>query len=446
MIHLDLSGCNAFVNRETYDKYVQKALLSKKILEDGTGAGSDFLGWNHLPSSIREEELNAYDAILDEWLEKEIELVVVVGIGGSYLGARAAIDTLSHGFADLFPERGYRGPKVVFGGQNISETYISELMDLVKVSNVACVVISKSGTTTEPAITFRVIRRYMEETYGREEAASRIVAVTDRKRGALRQMAIQEGWRTFAIDDNIGGRYSVLSPVGLFPIALAGLDVRAMVEGAREAEKMLMEDSADNLAVQYAAMRNVLYDSGKKLEIFGCFNPKFRYIGEWFKQLFAESEGKDGKGVFPAAMVLTTELHSIGQFIQDGERTMWETIITSTSGQRVTGIPYDEQNLDGLNYLAGRRLGYCNNMARLGAKLSHIDGGVPNVALEVDALDEYHLGQIFYFFEKSCAISGYTMGVNPFDQPGVEGYKNNMFALLGKPGYEERGEELKKRL
>ncbi len=432
MVKIDLSGCDSFVAKERFEEYVKKALAAQQVLEDETGAGNDFLGWQHLPSAIGKEQLDDCLGVVDRWIEKEVDLVVVIGIGGSYLGAKAAIEALSHSFSSLL---GLQGPKVVFAGENLSEDYTAELLDLLQTRNAACVVISKSGTTTEPAVAFRLVKQHLEDTYGKEEACSRIVAITDKARGALKSLANQEGYKTFVIEDNIGGRFSVLTPVGLVPIALAGFDIEAMVRGAKDAEKALADRSADNPAVRYAAMRNLLYAQGKKVELFASFHPKMQYLGEWLKQLFGESEGKDGKGIFPASVIFTTDLHSMGQYIQDGERMLFETVITVENAQREVSIPRDEQDLDGLNYLAGKRVEHCNRMAQLGTRMAHIDGGVPNIDIRIEQLDEYHLGQLFYFFEKVCGISAYVLGVNPFNQPGVEAYKKNMFKLLEKPGY-----------
>ena len=432
MVKIDLSGCDSFVAKERFEEYVKKALAAQQVLEDETGAGNDFLGWQHLPSAIGKEQLDDCLGVVDRWIEKEVDLVVVIGIGGSYLGAKAAIEALSHSFSSLL---GLQGPKVVFAGENLSEDYTAELLDLLQTRNAACVVISKSGTTTEPAVAFRLVKQHLEDTYGKEEACSRIVAITDKVRGALKSLANQEGYKTFIIEDNIGGRFSVLTPVGLVPIALAGFDIEAMVRGAKDAEKALADRSADNPAVRYAAMRNLLYAQGKKVELFASFHPKMQYLGEWLKQLFCESEGKYGKGIFPASVIFTTDLHSMGQYIQDGERMLFETVITVENAQREVSIPRDEQDLDGLNYLAGKRVEHCNRMAQLGTRMAHIDGGVPNIDIRIEQLDEYHLGQLFYFFEKVCGISAYVLGVNPFNQPGVEAYKKNMFKLLEKPGY-----------
>ena len=432
MVKVDLTGCDSFVGKEQFQAYVEKALAAQVVLEEESGAGNDFLGWQHLPSAIGKDEIADCLGVVDRWLAKDIDLVVVIGIGGSYLGAKAAIEALSHTFAN---QLGTHGLKVVFAGENLSEDYTAELLDLVKVRNAACVVISKSGTTTEPAVAFRLVKNHLEEAYGKAEARERIVAITDKARGALKSLSNQEGYKTFVIEDNIGGRFSVLTPVGLVPIALAGFDVAAMVKGAKDAEKALGARKADNPAVQHAAMRNLLYDGGRKIELFASFNPKLQYLGEWLKQLFGESEGKDGKGIFPASVIFTTDLHSMGQYIQDGERMLFETVITVENAGREVTIPSDPQDLDGLNYLAGKHVEHCNRMAQLGTKMAHIDGGVPNLDIRVDKLDEYHLGQLFYFFEKVCGISAYVLGVNPFNQPGVEAYKKNMFKLLEKPGY-----------
>ena len=432
MVKIDLTGCDAFIKPEVFDRYVNKALEAQAVLENQTGAGNDFLGWQHLPSETGKAEIDDCLSVVDAWLEREVDLVVVIGIGGSYLGAKAAIEALSHSFS---AHLGSQGPKVVFAGENLSEDYTAELLDLVRLHNTACVVISKSGTTTDPAVAFRLLKSHLEETYGKEEACARIVAITDKARGALKSLSNQEGYKTFVIEDNVGGRFSVLTPVGLVPIALAGFDIEAMLKGAKDAEEALSQRSADNPAVRYAAMRNLLYDNGKKIELFASFNPKLQYLGEWFKQLFGESEGKDGKGIFPASVIFTTDLHSMGQYIQQGERILFETVVTVENAGREVTIPSDPQDLDGLNYLAGKHVEHCNRMAQLGTKMAHIDGGVPNLEIRIDRLDEYNLGQLFYFFEKVCGISAYQLGVNPFNQPGVEAYKKNMFKLLEKPGY-----------
>jgi len=442
MVKVNVGGCSSFVKDAEYQKYVVKALAAYDTLLDGSGAGNDFLGWKTLPTDIPESLVADCEAIRDEWNAKGVDLVVVIGIGGSYLGARCAIEALSHGFV-----RREGVPQIVFAGNNLSEDYLAELMDLVKLRNAACVVISKSGTTTEPAVAFRIVKEYIERTYGKAEAAGRIVAITDARKGALKTLATQEGYRTFVVPDDVGGRYSVLTPVGILPIVLAGFDIRAMLRGAAAEREALLVKSADNPAVQYAAMRNLLYsDLGKKVEILVTFNPKLQYLGEWWKQLYGESEGKEGKGIYPASVVCTTDLHSMGQFIQEGDRVMFETTVTVENASREVVIGSDAQNLDQLNYLAGQRVEHCNKMAQLGTKLAHIDGGVPQMEVSVERLDEESLGALFYFFEFACGISAYVLGINPFNQPGVEAYKKNMFALLRKPGYEAQTEEILKRI
>ncbi len=446
MLKVNMGGCSSFVKDAEVKEYTAKALEALKVLEDESGAGNDFLGWKHLPTQTPESLITDCEAIRDDWKGKGVDLVVVIGIGGSYLGAKCALEALSHNFSKQLSTK-KDAPEIVFAGNNLSEEYISELMDLVQERNVACVVISKSGTTTEPAVAFRIIKQYIETKYGKAEAANRIVAVTDAKRGALKSLSTQEGYRTFVIEDNVGGRFSVLTPVGILPIVLGGFDIRAMLKGAAEMEAACAVASEENPALQYAAMRNLLYaEYGKKIEILVSFNPKFQYLGEWWKQLYGESEGKDGKGIFPASVLFTTDLHSMGQYIQDGERMLMETVVTVEKASRSVIIESDEQNLDGLNFLAGKHVEECNAMAELGTKLAHIDGGVPQLGVTVEKIDEYNLGQLFYFFEKACGISAYILGVNPFNQPGVEAYKKNMFALLNKPGYEAQGEELRKRL
>ena len=447
MVKVNLGGCASFVSEADYKANVEKALSALEILENETGKGNDFLGWKHLPSETLASTLVAdCEAIRDAWKAKNIDLVVVIGIGGSYLGAKCALEALSHQFSKQLKNKG-EAPEIVFAGQNLSEEYMCELMDLVQERNAACVVISKSGTTTEPAVAFRLIKKYLEDTYGKAEASERIVAVTDKARGALKGLATQEGYKTFVIEDNVGGRFSVLTPVGILPIVLAGFDMNAMLKGALEMEELCAKPCAEcNPAIQYAAMRNALYAQGKKIEILVAYNPKLTFLGEWWKQLYGESEGKDGLGIFPASVNFTTDLHSMGQYIQDGERTLMETVVSVEKSNRSMLIENDPQNLDGLNFLSGKHVEECNAMAELGTKLAHIDGGVPQLSLSIECINEYNLGSLFYFFEKACGISGYMLGVNPFDQPGVEAYKKNMFALLGKPGYEEQAEALRARL
>ena len=442
MVKIDLGGCSSFVKDAEYQNYVNKALAAFDTLQNEDGAGNDFLGWKTLPVDSPETLVAEFEAIRDDWKTKGVNLVIVIGIGGSYLGARCAIEALSHQF--IRPEG---VPQVVFAGNNLSEEYLAELMDLAKVSNTAVVVISKSGTTTEPAVAFRIFKEYVEQKYGKAEASGRIVAITDAVKGALKTLATQEGYRTFVVPDNVGGRYSVLTPVGLLPIVLAGFDVRAMLKGAAEEREALLVKSADNAAVKYAAMRNLLHSGlGKAIEIFVVYNPKFTYLAEWWKQLYGESEGKEGKGIYPASVTNTADLHSMGQFIQEGSRVMFETVINIENSNRSVVIGSDAQNLDQLNYLAGQHVNHCNAMAQLGTKLAHIDGGVPQMEVSIDRIDEASLGAIFYFFEFACGISAYVLGINPFNQPGVEAYKKNMFALLRKPGYEAQTEEILKRI
>ncbi len=446
MVKVNLGGCSTFVKDADYKSYVEKALSALEVLENGTGAGNDFLGWKHLPSeTLKSTLVSDCEAIRDLWKSKGVDLVVVIGIGGSYLGSKCAVEALSHQFARQLKTKA-EAPEIVFAGHNLSEEYMCELMDLVQERNAACVVISKSGTTTEPAVAFRLMKKYLEDTYGKAEAAERIVAVTDKARGALKGLATQEGYSTFVIEDNVGGRFSVLTPVGILPIVLAGFDMKAMLEGALAMEEACAKKCECNPAVQYAAMRNLLYGQGKKIEILVTYNPKFAFLGEWWKQLYGESEGKDGLGIFPASVNFTTDLHSMGQFIQDGESTLMGTVVSVEKSNRSMLIENDPQNLDGLNFLTGKHVEECNAMAELGTKLAHIDGGVPQISLSIERINEYNLGALFYFFEKACGISGYMLGVNPFDQPGVEAYKKNMFALLGKPGYEEQAAALQARL
>ena len=444
MINIDLKGCSSFVKEEEYNAYVAKAMDAFDVLESEKGAGNDFLGWKHLPSQTPESLIVECEAVRDSWKAKNVDLVVVIGIGGSYLGARCAVEALSHSFASQLKDK--KGvPEVVFAGNSLSEEYLAEMMDLMAERNVACVVISKSGTTTEPAVAFRIVKQYIEENY--KDASERIVAITDAKKGALKTLATQEGYTTFVVPDNVGGRFSVLTPVGLLPIVLAGIDVRAMLAGAKEMEESLARKEESNPAIQYAAIRNLLYSEyGKSTEVLVSYNPKFMYLGEWWKQLYGESEGKDGKGIFPASVNFTTDLHSMGQFIQDGARIMFETVLNIENSNRSVVIGSDSQNLDQLNYLAGQHVEHCNAMAQLGTKLAHIDGGVPQVVISVERINAFNLGSLFYFFEFACGVSAYVLGINPFNQPGVEAYKKNMFALLEKPGYEEQGKELRARL
>ena len=413
------------------------AIAAKQTLESGNGAGNDFLGWLHLPSSIDEQQLQDIERCAAV-MREECEYVITIGIGGSYLGAKAVLEALSDHFAAY---KSAKGPKVLFAGNNIGEDYLYDLMDLVRGHKFGIIVISKSGTTTEPAIAFRLFKEMLEQQEGKGFAQRNIVAVTDARRGALRNLATQEGYTTFVIPDNVGGRFSVLTPVGLLPIAVAGFDIRALVAGAVE-----MEQNGDEQVMNYAIARNALYQNGKKIEILVNFTPRLHFLAEWWKQLYGESEGKQHKGIFPASVDFTTDLHSMGQWIQDGERTIFETVLSVGDQQHEVIIPNDETDLDGLNYIAGKNVDYVNKMAELGTRLAHIDGGVPNLLITIPAVNERYMGQLIYFFEKACGVSGYMLGVNPFDQPGVEAYKKNMFALLEKPGHEEATAAIKAKL
>lgn len=442
-IHLDLKGALNFYSEKEYAGAITGALSSFDTLISGSGPGAQFRGWMDLPSKTERETIDDILSVARKW-KRVAEVVVVIGIGGSYLGAKAALEALSHSFK-LYFDKG-EWPEIIFAGQNLSGEYLAELMDLLEKRESAAIVISKSGTTTEPALAFRVIREHFEKKYGKFETAQRIVAVTDSNKGALKLLAEREGYKTFVIPDDVGGRYSVLTPVGLLPLAVAGVDIDSMIKGAAEMEKVCKLREPSNPAVRYAAARNLLYESGKKTEILVNYNPKLTYFSEWWKQLFGESEGKEGVGIFPASVNFTTDLHSMGQYIQDGERTIFETVISiKTPGRDVT-IGTDDEDMDGLNFIAGRSLEYCNTIAGQATRLAHIDGGVPNIFISVEKLNEFYLGQLFYFFEFACGVSAYMLDINPFDQPGVEDYKKNMFALLGKPGYEELSENLKKRL
>ena len=414
-------------------------------LHNGNGKGSDFLGWLHLPTSITEEELADIENTANVLREK-CEVVIAVGIGGSYLGTKAVIDALNNSFDFLLKDR--KDPIMLYAGHNIGEDYLYELCEVLKGRQFGIINISKSGTTTEPALAFRILKKQLEDAVGKEEAKTRIVAITDKAKGALRTLATKEGYKTFIIPDNVGGRFSVLTPVGLLPIAVAGISIRELVAGAVSMEKKtgIEVPFDENLSAIYASVRNELYKSGKSIEILANFHPKLHYIGEWWKQLYGESEGKENKGIFPAAVDLTTDLHSMGQWIQEGERTIFETVISVESPDRKVEVPTDEADLDGLNFLAGKRVDEVNKMAELGTQLAHVDGGVPNIKITLPAVNAYYIGQLFYFFEKACGISGYMLGVNPFDQPGVEAYKKNMFALLNKPGYEKESEAIKAKL
>lgn len=444
-IKLSIDKAYGFITKEAVAGYKTQVAEANAALHNGTGKGSDFLGWLNLPSSIDEAHLADVENTA-KILRENCEVVVVIGIGGSYLGAKAVIDSLSNSFDWLLTDR--KSPVVVYAGQNIGEDYLFELQEFLKTKKFGIISISKSGTTTEPALAFRLLKTQLEEQQGKEAAKKLIVAVTDKARGALRTLATQEGYKTYVIEDNIGGRYSVLSPVGLLPIAVAGFDIRQLVAGAVYMEKLTGTETSfeENPAAVYAATRNELYKSGKKIEILVNFHPKLHYVSEWWKQLYGESEGKDNLGIFPASVDFTTDLHSMGQWIQEGERTIFETVISVQESNYTKIFPHDDANLDGLNFLAGKRVDEVNKMAELGTQIAHIDGGVPNLKIELPKLNEYYLGELLYFFEKACGISGYVLGVNPFDQPGVEAYKKNMFALLDKPGFEAESKAIKARI
>jgi glucose-6-phosphate isomerase len=444
-IKLSIDKAFGFISKEAVSGYKTKVKEANAALHNGTGKGSDFLGWLNLPTSIDEAHLADVENTA-KILRANCEVVVVIGIGGSYLGAKAVIDALSNSFDWLQTER--TSPVIVYAGQNIGEDYLYELQELLKTKKFGIISISKSGTTTEPALAFRLLKTQLEEQQGKEAAQKLIVAVTDKARGALRTLATQEGYKTYVIEDNIGGRYSVLSPVGLLPIAVAGFDIRQLVSGAVYMEKLTGTETAfeENPSAIYAATRNELYKSGKKIEILVNFHPKLHYVSEWWKQLYGESEGKDNLGIFPASVDFTTDLHSMGQWIQEGERSIFETVISIKESNYTKIFPNDDANLDGLNFLAGKRVDEVNKMAELGTQIAHIDGGVPNLKIELPKLNEYYLGELLYFFEKACGISGYVLGVNPFDQPGVEAYKKNMFALLDKPGFEAESKAIKARI
>lgn len=445
MIKIDISKIQNFIPRngiEALEQELKDALLA---LENGSGAGNDFIGWLNLASNTG---ASLIDSIEDtaRILRENCEVVIVAGIGGSYLGSRAVIEALSNSFSML--ETDNRNPLILFAGHNISEDYLFELMEFLKGKKFGIINISKSGTTTETALAFRLLKKQCEDQLGRDEARKVIVAITDAERGAARVCADREGYRSYIIPDNVGGRFSVLTPVGLLPIAVAGFDIRQLLKGAADMEGMTTSGIplADNPAVQYAAARNALYRFGKKIEILVNFQPKLHFLSEWWKQLYGESEGKDHKGIFPASVDFSTDLHSMGQWIQEGERTIFETVISVDKVKHQVLVPADDENLDGLNFLAGKHVDEVNKMAELGTQLAHVDGGVPNIRITVPELSEYWIGQLIYMFEKACGISGYVLGVNPFNQPGVEAYKKNMFALLNKPGYEEESKRILSRI
>lgn len=445
-ISLNITKAASFLAEGAVKAYEPKVKAAQEALENGTCEGNDFLGWLHLPSSITPEFLDEIQAVANTLREK-CEVVVVAGIGGSYLGARAVIEGLGNSFAWLVNDK--KNPTILFAGNNIGEDYLFELTSFLKDKKFGVINISKSGTTTETALAFRLLKKQCEDQRGKEEAKDVIVAVTDAKKGAARTCADKEGYKSFIIPDNVGGRFSVLTPVGLLPIAVAGFDVKQLVAGAADMEKACGKDVAfeENPAAIYAATRQALYtQAGKKIEIVCNFQPKLHYFAEWWKQLYGESEGKDQMGIFPAACDFTTDLHSMGQWIQQGERSIFETVISVETPNEKLLFPHDDENLDGLNFLEGKRVDEVNKMAELGTRLAHVDGGVPNILVNVPELNAYYLGQLIYFFEKACGISGLLEEVNPFNQPGVEAYKKNMFALLNKPGYEAESKAIQERL
>jgi len=445
MLKLNIEKTFGFISKESVSAYEAEVKAAQEALEKGTRPGNDFLGWLHLPSSITAEHLADLNATA-QVLRENCEVVVVAGIGGSYLGARAVIEALSNSFTWLQEKKD--APVILYAGHNIGEDYLYELTTYLKDKKFGVINISRSGTTTETALAFRLLKKQCEDQRGKEMAKKVIVAITDACKGAARTTADKEGYKSFIIPDNVGGRFSVLTPVGLLPIAVAGFDINKLVAGAVEMEKACGIDVpfCENPAAIYAATRNELYRQGKKIEILVNYNPKLHYVSEWWKQLYGESEGKEGKGIFPASVDFSTDLHSMGQWIQEGERTIFETVISVENVNHTLQVPTDEENLDGLNFLAGKRVDEVNKMAELGTQLAHIDGGVPNLRIVLPALNEENIGGLLYFFEIGCGISGYVLGVNPFNQPGVEAYKKNMFALLNKPGYEEESKAIQARL
>lgn len=445
-VTFDYSRAGQFIAEHEVESMKKLALDAKEVLVSKSGAGNDFLGWIDLPVDYDKEEFARIQKAAEK-IKGDSEVLVVIGIGGSYLGARAAIEFLRHNFYNMVSKEIRKTPEIYFAGNSISSTYLKHLIDVIGDRDFSVNIISKSGTTTEPAIAFRVFKEMLEKKYGKEEAAKRIYATTDKERGALKNLATEEGYESFVVPDDVGGRFSVLTAVGLLPIAVSGADIEKLMEGAASGrEEALNADFAENGALQYAAVRNILHRKGKAIEILANYEPSLHYVSEWWKQLYGESEGKDQKGIFPASVDLTTDLHSMGQFIQDGSRTMFETVIELEKSQEELFIGEEPVDLDGLNYLAGKSVDFVNKSAMNGTILAHTDGNVPNLKVVVPEQNEFFLGQLFYFFEFAVGVSGYLSGVNPFNQPGVESYKKNMFALLGKPGFEKEREELLKRL
>lgn len=445
-LKFDYKKALPFIGQNEIDNMAEYVKSAHVMLHEKTGAGNDFLGWVNLPKDYDKEEFNRIKKAAEK-IRSNSDVLIVIGIGGSYLGARAAIEMLQHSFYNALKSEQRKGPQIFFAGNNISSTYMCDLLEAIEGKDISVNVISKSGTTTEPAIAFRIFKEILEEKYGKEGAKERIFATTDAKRGALKTLADTEGYETFVISDDIGGRYSVLTAVGLLPIATAGIDIDKMMQGASDAmEEYKNPVLAENECYQYAVVRNALYRKGKNIEMMVNYEPGLHYMGEWWKQLYGESEGKDGKGIFPAAADFSSDLHSMGQYIQEGLRMLFETALLVENPRKDLEIKATEDNLDGLNFLEGKTIDYVNSKAAQGTSLAHTDGNVPNLSITLSKLDAYNFGALVYFFEKACGMSGYLLGVNPFDQPGVEAYKKNMFALLGKPGYEDQMEALEKRL
>jgi glucose-6-phosphate isomerase len=444
-IKLDISRVHHFLKEDALQHVTNRAKEAQQVLYQASGAGNDYLGWLRLPESIRDEELIEMNSRASAIREKS-DILVVIGIGGSYLGARAVNEALAHHFSQLIPEE--KPPHMIFAGHHIGADYMHDLLRVLDHYRYSIVVISKSGTTTEPAIAFRILKEHLVKKVGKEEAGKRIIAVTDASAGALRQLADEEGYQSYVIPDDVGGRFSVFTPVGLIPLAICGIDIHQLIEGAREMSAICdpATPAADNPALMYAATRNALYRAGKKIEILVNYNSKLHYLSEWWKQLFGESEGKEGKGIYPASVDNSTDLHSMGQYIQEGERLLFETVVSVEQTDYTVQIPEEPANLDQLNYLAGKHIDHVNKMAELGTILAHLDGGVPNIRFSIPAINERYLGQLLYLFENACGISGYLLDVNPFNQPGVEAYKKNMFALLEKPGFEEETKKIKARI
>ncbi|MBM3434648.1 MAG: glucose-6-phosphate isomerase [Bacteroidetes bacterium] len=440
-INVNIQYVFDFVTRKEITAFQQEINRHHHAVMHKTGKGNEFLGWVELPSSIDKSLISSIEQIA-AGIRKKAEVFVVIGIGGSYLGSRAVIEAMSHSFLTL--KKDNKNPVIVYAGQNISEDYLADLLEILNHKDYALTVISKSGTTTEPAVAFRILKNHIEKKYGKQEAGERIIAITDKARGALKKLAAEEEYQTFEVPDDIGGRYSVLTPVGLLPIAVAGFDIRKLLEGAKSMQEMNIQSSSieKNPMALYAAARNALYKKGKLVEILVNYQPNLYYFTEWWKQLYGESEGKDGKGIFPAGVNFTSDLHSMGQYIQEGQRILFETVLSVEKPHKSLIIPTDKDDHDGLNYIAGKKLHEVNYMAELGTALAHVEGGVPNIQVQIPQINEFHLGQLIYFFEMACALSGYLLNVNPFDQPGVEAYKTKMFALLGKPGFEKETEKI----